>query len=89
MPIRHRRSKVRTDDLPAWAMTFQSGKDYFDDLEAAGVQVDAYGHPPRDVAREAWKRLGGAFLEHYRDRWVEPWALIEFGEPGVRRRRRS
>lgn len=89
MPVRYRRSKARMDDLPAWVMTFQAGFDYFDELPGAGVETDAYGRPPRPVAIEAWHRLGAVFLAQYRDIAVEPWALLEFGEPqGSRKLRR-
>lgn len=88
MPAKRRKSKVRQEDVTVWALAFTCGRDYFDDLEGAGVPVDSYGRPSREDAEAAWQRLGAAFLEQYHDPYIVPWALIEFGEPGVRRSRR-
>ena len=87
MPVRKRVSKTRLDDLPARGLAFTCGRDYFDDLERAGVRVDSYGRPKREDAEAAWQRLGAAFLQQYHDPYVVPWALTEFGQPGARRRR--
>jgi len=94
MPVKRRTAKRRQDpqaEMLAWSGLFRCGYDYFNDLEPYG-----YRHPTDATARadapEAWKRLGGAFMDwwnegrrgslpHATGDNGEPWALIEFGEP--------
>ncbi len=92
MPVRHRRSKARADELAAWADAFKCEFDYAETLPDIGIATDDYGLPDRVVAEEAWHRLGAAFLETYNDPHLTPWALEAFGPPsgsGKRRRRRA
>lgn len=88
MPVKRRKSKVRPDDLLAWQMLFQSGHDYFDDLPTAGIETDNYGRVDRAIAEAAWRRFGDEFMATWQDKYVEPWALEEFGEPRPRGKRR-
>ena len=64
MPVKRRKSKARPDDLKSWEMYFLSGYDYFDNLVDAGIVTDRR-HVPRDIAEEAWHRLGAAYLDQY------------------------
>ena len=86
MPVKKRRSKARKDELSAWSDVFDCEFDFWDALPEIGVETDAYGLPDREVAREAWSRLGAAFMDEWRARprhaeELAPWALTEFGEP--------
>ncbi|MBY5760932.1 hypothetical protein HFO07_30530 [Rhizobium leguminosarum] len=87
MPRKRRKSKAHPDDLMAWEMLFQAGRDYFDDAKDAGVEVDEYGRADHATVAEAWQRLGAEYLESWTDKQSEPWALREFGQPGIRHRR--
>ncbi|MBB4290611.1 hypothetical protein GGE16_002651 [Rhizobium leguminosarum] len=88
MPRKRRKSKVQPDDLIAWEMIFQAGSDYFGDAKDAGIEVDEYGRADDATVAEAWQRLGAEYMETWTDKHSEPWALREFGQPAVRRRRR-
>jgi hypothetical protein len=86
MPVRRRANKRRsTEGLDNWHFVFCSGFDFFDELAAIGVQVDAYGRPSIEDSSAAWLRLGEAFLDWHDPQLDEPWALTEFGEPWRRR----
>jgi hypothetical protein len=84
-PIRRARRLSPTDELKAWACTFKSGRNYFPDLLAIGVEGDAVTNPTTyAAAEEAWHRLGARYMAEREGRRYgdEPlWALEEFGEP--------
>lgn len=66
MPVKRRHSKRRVQgaaELDAWSGVFDSGYDFFDELPDIGVETDANNQVPDDVLREAWERLGAAYLE--------------------------
>ncbi|MBY3384055.1 hypothetical protein [Rhizobium laguerreae] len=90
MPVRRKAGKRRSiDGLDQWFFVFSSGNDFFDELAELGIETDAYHRPSIDVAEAAWRRLGDSFLEIPRHpEQGEPWALKEFGQPTVRRRKR-
>lgn len=88
MPRKRRKSKAHPDDLMAWEMIFQTGRDYFDDAKDAGIEVDEYGRADDAIVAEAWQRLGAEYMENWTDKHSEPWALKEFGPPTVRRGKR-
>ena len=80
MPVKVRRPKRRMSvaaELEAWSVLFATGYDFFGDL-GFPKQEEA-----RKAARDAWERLGPAFMA----RWTPssarsvPWALEAFGEP--------
>lgn len=72
-------------ELKAWSMTFKSGHDYLRALTPIGIAINEWHQPAREVAAEAWQRLGAAFLERRPpDEPVEPWALRTFGDPRAR-----
>jgi hypothetical protein len=80
MPAKRRVSKRRLDStvpLEAWEAVFLYGNDYFGDLKRHGY---ASAETMRRDARDAWRRLGDAFLREY-DGETAPWALSAFGEP--------
>jgi hypothetical protein len=65
---RHRASS----EARAWECKFQTGYDFFGDLERLGLnEADA---------ERAWRRFGARFMRDHNDP-REPWALREFGEP--------
>ena len=80
MPVKQRRAKRRNCDAPNWATLFETGWDFFHDLDEIGITTHDQAIA---AAPEAWARLGDDFLAH----WVptaarsEPWALEEFGPP--------
>ncbi|PAQ01560.1 hypothetical protein LRP31_18800 [Mesorhizobium mediterraneum] len=83
MPVKRRVAKRRQDstaELDAWSETFTSGFDFFGDLAPFGLVDD---RNIQAAAKEAWTRLGVAFLGDWRPTDVRetPWALQEFGEP--------
>lgn len=88
MPRKRRKSKAAPNDLLAWTMIFESGRDYFDDAKDAGIEVDEYGRADNAAVAEAWQRFGAEYLETWATKHVEPWALREFGPPAGRLRRR-
>ncbi len=94
MPVRRRINKARPDEVKAWAMYFQSGHDYFDHLEGAGLSLAHMEAPPRKLAEETWRRIGNeviAYLDDFYRGYHPPdhpyWAEELFGPPGARRRR--
>ena len=96
--IAKRRSLSPEAEMDAWRETFSSGFD-FGDLEVLGLSGEAaFGlrapcpgdaeRRQRDqatltVAREAWQRLGAAFMASWEPEpyLPAPWALEAFGEP--------
>lgn len=90
MPVRHRKSKARAGEIPAWAGYLEMGSDYFDELERVGL-TEATARP---LAEETWHRIGTQVIQYLEDfyRGFTPperpyWAEREFGPPGGRRRR--
>jgi hypothetical protein len=87
MPVKSRRAKRRLDpaaELEAWAMTFETGRDYFNDLvpfcfpHGSAGEDEVYAAAP-----EAWRRLGAMFMAIWEPTAHRPlpWALEEFGDP--------
>jgi hypothetical protein len=86
MPVKRRVAKRRIDletELLFWSSVFGSGYDFFGELPSIGIAVDQHNRPDREVAREAWHRLGAIWMDDPINPW-DPWALREFGEPGCR-----
>lgn len=85
MPVKrrvHKRRLSQAAELQAWECLFDTGHDFFDDLPEIGVQTDAYSVPNVSAARQAWHRLGSAFLANRQsDPERQPWALRTFGDP--------
>jgi hypothetical protein len=68
-------------ELKAWRMTFKSGHDYLRALRAIGVPDGERHRPPPKLMRDAWRRLGAAYLSG-RDMGDPPcWAETEMGRP--------
>ena len=89
MPVRRRVDRRRTDDVRAWAMFMESGRDYFEDLAAVGLTEQS----ARPLAEETWRRIGadviaylGEFYRGYQAPERPYWAEREFGAPKRRRR---
>jgi len=59
-------------------MVFETGYDFFDDLQPYGLNSD---EEARRAARKAWARLGRHYLQMRQPDPREPWALKRFGEP--------
>jgi hypothetical protein len=73
-------------ELKAWRIMFASGRDYLGMLRKLGtVPLDEQGLPSREVAADAWRRLGARFLAKYNytpsPYNLAPWGLREFGPP--------
>lgn len=94
MPRRRRVPKRRADpqvEANAWASVFETGFDFFDDLEAIGLADPTAGVSGSDAekvafraaAKDAWRRLGAAFMVSWEARGTleKPWALEQFGNP--------
>jgi hypothetical protein len=90
MPVKRRASKQRFSNaalLEAWSMPFQCGCDFFGDLKPLGIDARSILEADEDVmaaAREAWGRLGEAFMVEWQPiKGVreKPWAFEQFGEP--------
>lgn len=84
MPRRRHSAKPRRRDisaeLEAWRTMFECGFAFDGDLDAYGYSSD----PPRDVAEQAWHRLGPHFIaERGRETDIgnRLWAIEQFGEP--------
>ncbi len=82
---RYARSQTDTAaELKAWRMTFKSGYDFLRALPHIGVEITSNHQPDPNAAREAWVRLGDAFLAaHQPDARGDPWALRTFGLPSA------
>jgi hypothetical protein len=73
-------------ELSAWSMMFETGYDFFRDLDHdLGLEFHALDEEAKiEAAREAWVGLGTAFLASWTPKnhlRVKPWALEEFGPP--------
>jgi hypothetical protein len=88
--------------LDAWRITFDSGHDFFGDLEPYGIAEPCHAWPMekrpaverkfQKAAKAAWHELGHAFLAQWKPRSETdvPWALERFGDPhGPLRRPRT
>ena len=91
MPVKRRITKQRTGDaaeLKAWSDLFECGYDFFGDLEPYGFPGGDACAAAREAARDAWQRMGVAFMETWKpvpNSREQPWALDQFGPPkGVR-----
>jgi hypothetical protein len=85
MPRKRRTPKRRIDravELKAWTDLFETGFDFFDDLDEFGLVGD---ENKRTAARSAWKRLGAEFMHIWREKphfaGQMLWAFEQFGEP--------
>jgi len=74
-------------------MYFQAGRDYFDDLEDAGI-VPAGHVPTRELAEATWHRIGNdvlVYMDQFYRGYTPPerpiWAEQQFGPPGRARPR--
>jgi hypothetical protein len=95
MPVKRRSPKRRLTVPPEdWAMAFESGFDFFNDLEPLGLVEphNAPMGPEREAARAAWEAaLQAAWTEHgpgylaarnpRLQAAARPWALEQFGDP--------
>lgn len=97
MPAKRRTAKRRLAphaELLAWSGLFRCGYDYFRalDRERRWPSTDTADQSKRAAAPEAWKRLGGAFLDLWESGGLPslprdtgkgglPWALVQFGDP--------
>lgn len=96
MPAKRRVSKRRSerrwaDNPEAWEIVFQSGHDFFGEVQAMtgliephratmGPERKAAEASWREAAQDAWHRFGPAFLATFAGE-NEPWALAQFGRP--------
>lgn len=96
MPAKRRTDKRRSgrrwnEDLRAWEMVFETGCDFFGELQAAtglvaphrtalGPEREAATKVWVDTIRDAWGRMGPSFLAQFHGD-KDPWALIQFGRP--------
>lgn len=76
-------------EAEAWSAVFLHGSpDYFGSLRAAGLYDAEY--VPDDKIKDAWRRLGGLFLQAWRPSVYRPnerpWAETMFGSPKGDRR---
>jgi hypothetical protein len=86
MPVKRRTAKRRVDpetEMMIWSSVFGSGRDFFGELPSLGVSAGPGGVVDREAAREAWHRLGAAYMDDPIN-GCDPWALREFGEPPCR-----
>lgn len=93
MPVRRLKSKARPDEAKAWLMFMMSGADFFGELVDAGI-VENRQRVPRELAEEAWRRIGNDvldFMDEFHVGFRPPerpiWAEREFGPPDRRKRR--
>lgn len=59
MPVKRRNAKRRLDpaaEAEAWSGFFETGRDFFRDLPAIGIET-SYGRPDPAIAQDAWARL--------------------------------
>jgi hypothetical protein len=97
MPMKRRRDKRRDAVAPeAWDLMFESGHDFFGDLDALRLPDPLRLHPEsdaraaaqaawNDVTRDAWARHGWAFMQQRETRPNRelPWAAVAFGLPAT------
>lgn len=82
MPVRRKTNRRRADIVAALSELFATGIDWDQEARAIGVVTGPYDFPDDlDHVRVLWRQHGEAFLAGYRDPYLEPWALTEFGEP--------
>ena len=87
MPVKRRRPpKQRPDYLSVWEMSFETGWDFFSELEPFGIITH---EQLRAAAPEAWDRFGDEFLAKWTPTASQatPWAIEEFGPPNRTRTR--
>ena len=81
MPVRRRVARRRVDDLKAWEVYLECGRDFFGDLPDIGLTDP----PPRAAALEAWRRLApdlvANWAQHRHPDQGPAWAVSEFGLP--------
>ncbi|OCO99791.1 hypothetical protein BC374_24180 [Ensifer sp. LC13] len=90
MPVRRKANKRRSGEVEAWAIYFQSGHDFFDELGSLGLTEES----ARPIAEETWRRIGAdviTYLDRFYDGYHPParpyWAEAEFGPADTRKRR--
>lgn len=90
MPVRRRIDRRRTDDAKAWAGYFLSGYDFFDDLEAVGLNEETAA----PLADETWHAIGADVIRHLEElhQGFAPverpiWAETVWGPPNGGRKR--
>jgi hypothetical protein len=87
MPVKRRLAKRRDDpavELEAWSVYFSFGADYFGDLDRRwGLTKDETRRRAHNEVKDAWSRLGAAFLETWRGdtHQPRPWAETKLGNP--------
>ncbi|ESY70004.1 MULTISPECIES: hypothetical protein [Mesorhizobium] len=84
MPVKRRAGKKHISaEVNAWAEMFQTGSDGFGDLLEYGYAIEHNDPQKLRDAREAWTRLGAAFLASRPEWWpsTPAWALEKFGDP--------
>lgn len=87
MPVKRRVPKRRASveaEIAAWAETFETGFDFFGDLEPFGFPAGSDSiRSIWKAAPEAWQRLGAVFLASWQPTAARstPWAQEQFGEP--------
>jgi len=89
MPVKRRVPKGKIGpaaELAAWSELFETGYDFFGDLEPLGFNGSSDAdRASRAAAKEAWERLGGLFMQTWQPEpngRQKPWAFEEYGEPG-------
>jgi hypothetical protein len=82
MPVKRRAAKRKADAAAAWAGFFETGYDFFGELEPFGIEDD---QTARSLARDAWAQFGAAFLRQWEPTPVRelPWAYEAFGDPAT------
>lgn len=83
MPVKRRTQKYRFgqfSELELWDGVFSTGFDALHLLAMSGVETENL-IPPRDVTREAWRRLGPQYLATRDPARPEPWAVTNLGDP--------
>jgi len=78
-----KRHEVDVIELENWRMVFETGHNFFTWDHNIGVDArDEAAFLP--AARDAWQRLGAAFLDGWEPGYTNvkrPWALEQFGDP--------
>lgn len=74
---------TETEELRAWSMFFETGRDYFRDLTRLKLSCLPEEEGFEAVAKRAWKRLGPAMMQTWRATAARdlPWAVTHFGQP--------
>lgn len=87
-PLKRRRLGPQAEAM-AWADTFDTSFDFFDELAPLGIVHPVDVWPPearhwggfRAQAESAWHRLGAIHMAQRDPKADRPWALDQFGEP--------